>query len=213
MACIKRPVLHNSPIKHLNGNQAWKKSDLDKVKLFAQHLKTSFNHLKRKAVSSRMSWNENFTLNYVGKKMSNLKLKKRPGYDLITGCLVKNVSLKSLIKLTSTMNVCLKFKYVPMHWTISEIKMIPKLGKNPNEVKSYRPISSRNRKAIWEIIFQTPKQIMEYKPPSYQFGFREKHSLIAQTHRLVYTIEEAIECNQAYSTIFLDVAQTFDLHR
>ena len=46
--------------------------------------------------------------------------------------------------------------------------------------------------------------------PSYQFGFRSKHSTIDQVHRITHVIEKALEEKKVCSTIFLDVAQAFD---
>jgi hypothetical protein len=44
--------------------------------------------------------------------------------------------------------------------------------------------------------------------PDHQFGFRERHSTIEQTHRIVKRINEALENKQYYcSAAFLDISQ------
>jgi hypothetical protein len=45
---------------------------------------------------------------------------------------------------------------------------------------------------------------------NHQFGFRQRHSTIEQTHRIVRKINEALENNQYCSAAFLDISQAFD---
>jgi hypothetical protein len=42
--------------------------------------------------------------------------------------------------------------------------------------------------------------------PNHQFGFRQRHSTIEQTHRIVQRINEALETNQHCSAAFLDIS-------
>ena len=44
----------------------------------------------------------------------------------------------------------------------------------------------------------------------HQFEFRDKHSTIEQMHRIMNTIEKALEDKKVCSASFLDVAQSFD---
>jgi hypothetical protein len=46
--------------------------------------------------------------------------------------------------------------------------------------------------------------------PHHQFGFQHKHSTTDQVHRISTIIEKALEEQHVCSTVFLDVAQTFD---
>jgi hypothetical protein len=46
--------------------------------------------------------------------------------------------------------------------------------------------------------------------PNLQFGFRQRHSTIEQTHQIVQRINEALENKQYCSAAFLDVSQAFD---
>jgi hypothetical protein len=45
---------------------------------------------------------------------------------------------------------------------------------------------------------------------SHQFGFRQRHSAIEQTHRIIRRINEALENKQYCSAAFLDISQAFD---
>jgi hypothetical protein len=46
--------------------------------------------------------------------------------------------------------------------------------------------------------------------PNHQFGFRQQHSTIEQTHRIVRQKNEALEHKQYCSPAFLGIAQAFD---
>jgi len=71
----------------------------------------------------------------------NINPKKSPGFDLITGQILKERPRKSLVKLTNLINASFRLKYVPQLWKVAEVVMIPKPGKPPHEATSYRPIS------------------------------------------------------------------------
>ena len=92
--------------------------------------------------------------------------------------------------------------------------MIPKPGKPVNVVTSYRPTSLLPilSKLFEKLFLKRLKPILEEKQiiPTHQFGFRNKHSIIDQVHRITAIIEQALEEKQVCSTIFLDVAQAFD---
>jgi hypothetical protein len=55
---------------------------------------------------------------------------------------------------------------------------------------------------------------MDLKPddwmPPHQFGFRNQHSTVQQTHRIIHTIPQALEDKQYCTSVFLDVSQAFD---
>jgi hypothetical protein len=46
--------------------------------------------------------------------------------------------------------------------------------------------------------------------PNHQFGFRQRHSTIEQTHRIVQRINKALENKQYCPAAFLDISQAFD---
>jgi hypothetical protein len=92
--------------------------------------------------------------------------------------------------------------------------MLSKPGKPANEASSYRPIS----------LLPIPSKIFEKlllnrvrnntdtlgTIPDYQFGFREHHSAIQQTHRIVNKIAASLEEKQYCTAASLDIAQAFD---
>ena len=92
--------------------------------------------------------------------------------------------------------------------------MIPKPGKPPNEVTSYRPISllpivSKLFEKLLPVRLQTP--VSEDKLiPDHQFGFRNNHSIIERVNRVYNVISNSIEENKYCSAAFLDTQQAFD---
>ena len=63
----------------------------------------------------------------------NINRKKAPGFDLVTGEILKQLPRKAIVKLTTLINTAFRFKYVPKLWKVAEVIMIPKPGK-PHEV-------------------------------------------------------------------------------
>jgi hypothetical protein len=74
-------------------------------------------------------------------KKRNINLRKAPGFDLITGEILKQLPRKGGVKLTHLINASFRLKHMPQMWKIAEVIMIPKPGKPPNEVTSHRLIS------------------------------------------------------------------------
>lgn len=210
-ARLKRPTIHNPPIR--KQDNSWAKSDIEKANAFAYLLQKTFQPYKEiKVFNYPHTVQESieiqpFTTSEIIKEIKNIKPGKSPGFDLITGDILKNLPNKALEKMNSIMNACLYLKYVPLHWKVSEVIMIQKPGKDVNLLTSYRPISLLPVMGkIFEKLFSIRlKQIITYKNliPSHQFGFREKHSTIDQVHRIAHTIEEALEQKKSMLSHFL----------
>lgn len=215
----KNTVAHRAPIKKTDGS--WAKSNKEKAEIFAEHLANIF----QPNVGASDIDVENITNNYENsiplvrrnelmKVIKGLKLKKAPGFDLVTAQVLKNLPKKAVKFLQLLLNAAIKLRYVPSIWKVAEIIMIPKPGKPMNDVKSYRPISLLPIiSKIFEIIIQ--KRIQVYIErfkiiPNHQFGFRKSHATVDQIHRITDVIEKVFERKEVCSTVFLDVAQAFD---
>jgi len=66
---------------------------------------------------------------------------KPPGFDLITGQILKELARRAVLLLTTIYNSILRLTYFPILWKFAQIIMIHKPGKPPNTVTTYRPIS------------------------------------------------------------------------
>lgn len=143
-----------------------------------------------------------------------IDIKKAPGFDLITGKVLQELSPKCLKLITCIFNAVFRINYFPATWKIAQIIMIPKPGKNPQEVTSYRPISLLPilSKVFEKIYVKRLKAIIDKREiiPEHQFGFRNKHGTIEQVHRLVNKINKDLNAKRYCSTAFLDISQAFD---
>jgi hypothetical protein len=218
---INRTKMHVPPLKNDDGS--WAKSDKQKVSLFAAYLEETFQPLPRQTANENttaVSKVDDLNIRHVTllelktEINNNLSIRKAPGYDLITGQIVKAIPVKGLRKLVQIINAAFRLKYVPRQWKVAEVIMILKPGKPGNDKKSYRPISLLPviSKIFEKLLLKRLKPIIEERCliPPHQFGFRENHSTVEQVHRITDVIEDALENKKICSSIFLDVAQAFD---
>lgn len=97
--------------------------------------------------------------------------------------------------------------YYPLTWKFSEIILISKPSKLPENVTSYHPLTFNLFKVIEKILLKTLRPLAtEVKIiPDTQFGFRPNHSIIHQLHRVVDIIFLSLEKKNYCAAVFLDV--------
>lgn len=219
---LRTKIAHVPPI--LKEDNEYAKTDQEKADTFAEHLGNIFtpNEATMDSEEEFPQIENNYyktikkvTLKELKRELKyNLNPTKSPGYDLITGLVLKKLPTKGLKMLLLLVNATFKLTYVPAQWKIAEMIMILKPGKKATEMKSYRPISLLPimSKLFEKIFLKRLKPIIEEKKllPNHQFGFRQRHSTIEQVHRLIDIIEKALEGEEVCSIIFLDVSQAFD---
>jgi hypothetical protein len=103
-------------------------------------------------------------------------MKKATGMDLITPKMFKELPQKGTILLTYLFNAILRHQYWPHKLKLAEIILIPKPGKDPKEVKAYRPLSLLLiiAKPLEKLIFRRidPDFTSSDWIPHHKFGFR-----------------------------------------
>ncbi|KAI5750924.1 hypothetical protein M8J77_002517 [Diaphorina citri] len=219
---IKRPILQAPPLLCSDGT--WVRDNKSKSDAFAKHLANIFTSNEPSEDTENL---ENLSYSDVEYSIpcttirevqrtikKEINPSKAPGYDLITGLVLKQLPRIAVVKITQIINAAFKLTYVPQIWKIAEVIMIPKPGKPVNELTSYRPISLLPvlSKLFEKILHKRLLVIINDKEliPNHQFGFRSQHNCIEQVHRLTSLIEKAIEGKKVCSAIFLDVSQAFD---
>jgi hypothetical protein len=142
--------------------------------------------------------------------IQDLNPRKAPGYDLITGRILKEMPIKGIVHLTTICNSIIRMGYFPVQRKVAQIIMIPKPGKPLEEVSSYRPIPIMC-KMFEKAVLKRLRPILEENRilPDHQFGFRQKHFTMEQVHR-IKEIRGTLEKKQYCSTAFLDITQAFD---
>lgn len=222
---LKQPMVPNSPILKSDGN--WAKSNIEKSEAFAQYFSNVFKPnaaLFNNEQEVQEFLDSPLQLDFPIQKFkpaevslvitNDLKPNKAPGYDLITGKLLKELPRKGVIFLTYLFNAMLSLDYVPDQFKRAQLIVIPKPGKPPNELTSYRPISLLPIiSKVFEKLFLKRLQVLideDLVVPGHQFGFRQKHGTVEQVHRVVHTIRQCLENKQFCSAAFLDVSQAFD---
>jgi len=120
---------------------------------------------------------------------NKLPIKKTPGHDLLTNCILKNIPKKAILFLTHIYNASLRFSYFSSFWKKSNIIPIIKQNKHLTYYTTYRPISflltfSKIPEKI--ILKQIDSIVIQYKIiHNTQFGFKYKHLTTYQLHRFV----------------------------
>jgi hypothetical protein len=125
---------------------------------------------------------------------NNLNPKKAPGYDLITGKVLKELSEKGMKMLTILFNAILRTGIFPDQWKVAQIILIPKLGKTWKKLHHINPSVCYQscQSYLKKIFLQKLKQILiEQKLIlDHQFDFRQEHATVEQVHRVVNKIKQ-----------------------
>jgi len=128
--------------------------------------------------------------------------------------MLKELPWKCTVFLAYLFNAILRHHYWPHHLQLAEIILIPKPGKDPKKVKSYRLISllPTIAKLFEKLIFRRTDSDFTTSDwiPHHQFGFRRAYSTIQQCHRITRTTLKAINNKEYCTSVFLDVSQAFD---
>lgn len=224
---LKRPQYHIPPLRKEQGG--WSKSPKEKAETFANHLRNVFTpndtteHIEEENEINQALEEpyqlepptKSFTKTEIKKVIKfNINPKKAPGYDLITGQIIQELPESGYVFLTQLFNAVMSLSYFPSQWKVAEITLILKPGKEPENVKSYRPISLLPvlSKVFEKILLTRLTPLLEESRiiPTHQFGFRQQHSTIQQVHRVVNRIHQDLEATRYCSAIFLDIGQAFD---
>lgn len=227
---LRTPTQHIPPIRdNCDTTGKWARNNKEKAEMFGNHLTNVFKPFpsgisaeQEKNIIDYLEAPHQMELPIKKFKSSEVKsiikrdisAKKSPGYDLITGRILKELPDIVIQYITLIFNAVLRIEYFPAQWKVGQIIMIRKPGKKDNEVQSYRPISllpilsKLFEKALLErlrLVLSSGQLI-----PAHQFGFRKQHATVEQIHRVVEIVNRDLERQRYCSAAFLDISQAFD---
>lgn len=138
---------------------------------------------------------------------------KAPGLDNLGKETLQNIPDISLSNLAVIYNNCLRAAYFPKSWKQALQVLIPKPGKDPSLVTSYRPISLLNLlgKVFERLLINRLKIFCEaHVLPPNQHGFRTAHSTHDPLVKLTNDVNIAKNLGKCTLAVFLDVEKAFD---
>jgi len=148
-----------------------------------------------------------------------LNPKKAPGYDFITNQILQKLLEMGIKNITQLCNAVLRQGFFLSQWKMAQIIMIQKPGKptvltvltESSRPMSLLPILSK----LFEKFLSRISIIMSHGLIlDYQFGFRSKHTITEQIHRIIKRINNDMEAGRYCLTVFLELCRlstTFDI--
>lgn len=217
---IRSPQTQTPPLRSPTGG--WARSDEEVAAVFANHLCSTFmpNDMPTQLQCNPVPTDYAEPIGSFSPKevtseiIQYAKKKKAPGCDLLTSQLLRELPHKAVLQLTAIFNAVLEFRYFPSAWKRANVIMICKPDKAKDIPSSYRPISLLPvlGKLFEKLLLRKLEPLIDQNNliPSFQFGFRRKHSTIDQALSVFQKAGAALENRQFCCAVFLDVAQAFD---
>jgi hypothetical protein len=191
---LKKVTQTSTPLWTPQGT--WARTNVDKAQAFANHLATVFqphppepNSLPDDTLTSLLE--TPFQLKppvhclKVQAILNNLPPKKSLGYDLMTGKTLKELPTLCIQHQTQLFNAILLWGYFPTQWKVAQIILIPKPGKPPHQLSSYRPIRLLPiaSKVFEKLLLKRLLPLVEHANliPNHQFGLRQLNKLTASS--------------------------------
>ena len=171
---------------------SWAKSDNKKTDLFANHLlgvfsphNTDLDQDVERDLATLIQPSERpkaFSIQKLTKEIKLLNPCRARGMDLITAQMLEELPHEGLLNFLYIFNAVLKLDYWPTSLKRAQIIMIPKPGKDPTDVSSYRPIRLLLiiSKVLEKLLHKRINKDMHQQDwiPHDQFGFRQAHSTV-----------------------------------
>ena len=141
-----------------------------------------------------------------------LKIGKAAGLDNITTEMIQHFGAKTRTWVLAMINKCAETHTIPRAWRRAKVVALLKPGKNPNDKKSYRPISLLCilYKLYERMIMARISPTVEEQLTPDQAGFRPGRSCCDQLLNLTQFIEDGFERKQITGAVFVDLTAAYD---
>lgn len=150
----------------------------------------------------------------ISKVIDGLRITAASGHDDMPVCLLRALSKKSIVLLTSIYNAMLRVGYYPTSWKHAILIPILKSSSPANTTTSYRPIALLP--ALAKIMDRLLEKHLRFHAesfqilPLFQFGFRSKHSASHAVARIVQQTTTAFNNQEHTILVLLDFNKAFD---
>ena len=219
----------------LTNDTSMAKTDGEKLKLFAEQLKSVFatkidlknKNLEREIrnflilnvqdyspLKSVHDHEEFISINELDRIIKNLDIKKVPGLDSISSKLIKYLKPALLKFLHFFFNLWINFGIHPANWKIAKVIMLHKAGKPEDLAGSYRPLGLTScvgkllEKAVADSLSNWTEANKKFNKQ--QNGFTKNRSTNDSLFKLFETIKLGFCKGHLTTGIFLDVEKAFD---
>jgi hypothetical protein len=146
--------------------------------------------------------------------LKDIRGKGAPGADKITNKALKHLPEEFHHIMANLANSSMRLSHIPVQWKHAEIVMIPKPGKNPTSVTSYRPISllSTMSKILERVVKHRMLSWIHEKNvvSKYQCGFMSQRQTRDHIFRLIQTIQHGVNNRKATGAVLFDIEKAFD---
>lgn len=203
-------------------------TDDEKVNIFAQHFQKAFTPENNPQFDNDNktfidqwydgyfrgnAWSENIEVSQ--QEYFEILAKQKttaPGHDSIPWSVFKKLHPSIHKHIMKIFQYCFNNSYFPESWKLGNIVVLHKKNTDPTKVANYRPITLL---PVMGKMFEkiTRKLILDATSthiPSYQYGFKEKHSTTHPLTILTSNIQTARLNNQHSAALFLDINKAFD---
>jgi len=172
--------------------------------------KTS-KRLKRTAEENNMFANLLKT-SEIKTAIRELKNKKAAGVDELRTEQIKHFGAQTIKWITQLFNNCIRLKKIPKPWRQAHVIALLKPGKNPDEAKSYRPISllCHMYKLFERVVMNRINTTIDANIIQEQAGFRAGKSCTSQVLNITQHIENGFERKMITGAVFIDLSAAYD---
>ena len=155
---------------------------------------------------------EPYNIEELEAAMKFLKPGKAAGLDDITTEIIQHFGTETKSWILTLFNNCVVSCMIPKLWRQARVVALLKPGKDPNNRKSYRPISLLCiLYKLYErmLLARITNKVEENLSPD-QAGFRPGRSCCDQLLNLTQFIEDGFERKQVTGTVFVDLTAAYD---
>jgi len=161
------------------------------------------------------SLNDRFSYHELKRAIKESKRNSSPGEDKITYDMLQHLPRRALQRLLFLYNSAWQKGCIPQAWKHSIIIPVLKMGKNKEDISSYRPISLTNTigKIMEKLVANRLRHYLETNSllTNVQTGFRKGRGTVDHLIRLQDTINK-YNLNRGYTVaVFIDFKSAYDM--